>query len=317
VMVGLLYPARLQASLFAAYAAAWVLPSFFGPLLAAWVSEAFGWRWVFIGTVALVAVVTLALARRALSVPRPEGAPMHSSLRPLGWAVLAAAAVVGVRLIDQAVVSLACVAVVLFALAQLLPKGSLRLGRGLPSVMSARGLLAGSFFTAQAYVVLLLDEQWGISATTAGFVLAAVGVVWWLGSTVQARNPNMAHHTAMTAGTALLSASLLLMTAVIAFDLNVWLAAVAFVAAAGGMGFSYPRTSVAMLALSTDVDRGSNSAAINAADSMGAALSIAVAGLVMALAESADVAPFVPLYLLTAALAVLSLVAARRTAVPS
>ncbi len=317
VLVGVLYPARLQASLFAAYAAAWVLPSFFGPLLAAWASDAFGWRWVFIGTVALVVPVTLALAPRALAVPRSEGAPMHDSLRPVGWALLAAVAVLGVRLVDHAVVSLACAAVVLFALSQLLPSGSLLLRRGLPAVISTRGLVAGAFFTAQAYVVLLLEEQWGVSATSAGLVLAAVGVVWWLGSTVQARNPGLAHAGAMSGGTAALAVAFVALTVVIALDANQWFAAAVFVVAAGGMGFCYPRTTVAMLALSSDADRGSNSAAINAADSMGAALSIAVAGLVMAAAEAADANPFVPLYAFTAALAVLSLVAARRTAVPA
>ncbi|MFC6153875.1 MFS transporter [Nocardioides yefusunii] len=314
VLVGILYPGRLQASLFAAYAAAWVLPSFFGPLLAAWVADAFGWRWVFIGTVALVAAVTAVLARRALAVPRSEGAPMHTSLRPLWWALLAAAAVMGVRLLDVEVASLACAAVVLFALSKLLPAGALRLGRGLPSVISTRGLLAGSFFTAQAYVVLMFEEQWGMDATTAGFVLAAVGVVWWLGSSLQAKNSEKAHALVMTAGTALLAVAFVAMTAVIALDANVWLAAAVFVVAAGAMGLAYPRTTVAMLALSTDADRGSNSAAINAADSMGAALSIAVAGLIMGVAESADVEPFFPLYAFAAALAVLSLLAARRTA---
>ena len=317
VLVGILYPGRLQASLFAAYAAAWVLPSFFGPLLAAWVSETFSWRWVFIGTVALVVVVMLVLARRALSVPRPDGAPMHDSLRPLWWALLAAAAVVGVRLLDVAVVSLACAAVVLLALSRLLPSGALALRRGLPSVISTRGLLAGSFFTAQAYVVLLLEEQWDIDATTAGFVLAAVGVVWWLGSTAQARVATMPHPRAMTLGTTLLAISLAVLTLTIALDWSPWVAAVVFVVAAGGMGFAYPRTSVAMLHLSTDADRGGNSAAINAADSMGAALSIAVAGLALSSAEAAGTDPFVPVYALTAVLAAVSLVSARRTGVPS
>lgn len=318
ILVGILYPARLQASLFAAYAAAWVLPSFFGPLLAAWVSEQFGWRWVFIATVVLVVVVGLALARRALSVPRPEGAPMHDSLRPLWWALLAAAAVVGVRLLgDHAVVSLACAAVVLLALSKLLPVGALRLRRGLPAVISTRGLVAGAFFSAQAYVVLLLEEQWGISATTAGFVLAAVGVVWWLGSSLQAKLSDVAHVKVMTLGTGVLAAALLTLTLVIATDASPWFAAAVFVVASGAMGLAYPRTSVAMLGLSTDADRGTNSAAINAADSMGAALTIAVAGLVLSNAEAAEVNPFVPLYALCAVVAALSLIAARRTAVPA
>ena len=55
VVVGLVFPAALQPAVFASFAAAWVLPSLFGPALAAFVAQSVGWRWVFLGVVALVA----------------------------------------------------------------------------------------------------------------------------------------------------------------------------------------------------------------------------------------------------------------------
>ena len=59
----------------------------------------------------------------------------------------------------------------------------------------------------------------------------------------------------------------------------------AYVLAGAGMGFAYPRTAVAMLAESTDRDRGFNSSALSVADSLGAALALSVTGVAFAAAE--------------------------------
>lgn len=315
VVIGLIYPSRLQASVFASLAAAWVLPSLFGPAVAAVISEAFGWRWVFLGTVGLVAVVGLVLARRVLGLPQPSQQPEHTSYGPLLWAVVAAAAVLGVRLVgDRVVLALACAAVVLYALTHLLPKGALRLSEGLPSVISTRGFLAGSFFMAEGYVVLTLEEKWGLTPTVAGLALSAVGIVWALTSALQARMRSLTHTRAMTVGSAVIVVGLALMTTAIWFEVNPWIVGAVYVFAGAGMGFSYPRTGVAMLQASTDADRGFNSAALNAADSMGGALALALAGLVFSLVEAAGGDPFTAVYLFASLVAVVSVAAAARTA---
>ena len=53
--------------------------------------------------------------------------------------------------------------------------------------------------------------------------------------------------------------------------LAAWMAGGAFVIAGAGMGLGFTRTGVAMLAASSDVDRGFNSSALSIADSLGAA----------------------------------------------
>src|SRR6476469_2822184 len=55
VLVGLIFPAALQPAIFTSFAAAWVLPTLFGPALAAYVAHVAGWRWVFLGVVVMVA----------------------------------------------------------------------------------------------------------------------------------------------------------------------------------------------------------------------------------------------------------------------
>ena len=65
------------------------------------------------------------------------------------------------------------------------------------------------------------------------------------------------------------------------------LAVATYVLAGAGMGLAYPRTSVAMLAASSDSDRGFNSSALSIADSLGGALTIAASGVAFAVATRA------------------------------
>ena len=73
VLVARVYPPRAHAAVFAAFAAAWVLPALVGPALAGLVVETIGWRWVFLGVPAL-AVPAVALLVPALRGPHGRGA---------------------------------------------------------------------------------------------------------------------------------------------------------------------------------------------------------------------------------------------------
>ncbi|HRD61048.1 MAG TPA: MFS transporter, partial [Nocardioides sp.] len=53
VVVARLYAPIDHPRIFGAFAAAWVIPSMVGPTVAGVVAEAAGWRWVFLGVVAL------------------------------------------------------------------------------------------------------------------------------------------------------------------------------------------------------------------------------------------------------------------------
>nr|WP_281366544.1 MFS transporter [Nocardioides thalensis] len=327
VLVGLVYPPPLQPAVFASFAAAWVLPSLFGPGLAALVADVWTWRWVFLGTIAFVALalVLLAPALRRLE-PRAEAGEPGGYSR-LWWAVVGAAAVLALELAGSArgaaaVGGVVALAVVWIALGRLLPRGSRVAARGLPAVVATRGLLAAMFFCAEAYIVYVLQEHWDLSAGRAGIALTCVGVVWAAASQVQARlGERVSHSRAMVIGTSIVLLALTgLAGSVLAFESGARPSAVvpvaAYVLAGAGMGFAYPRTGVAMLATSTDQDRGFNSSALSIADSLGAALALSVAGAAFAAAERADQDPFLVVFSLAAAGAVLGVVAASRTSAP-
>jgi len=209
------------------------------------------------------------------------------------------------------VLSVAAAAVVVYAVRPLLPLGTL-LGRpGLPSVIATRGALSAGFFSAEAYLPFVLQEEWRWSPGAAGAVLAAAGLSWAAASQLQARlGARLSDGRAMRAGALALAVGTALAWWAVGQHTHPALLVVAYGISAAGMGTGYPRTSVATLSASTDADRGFNSAALSVADSLGGALALAVSGIVFVHTGQAFAAVFaVPV--VWSATAVLS---ARRTA---
>ena len=319
VLVGLVFPAVLQPAVFASFAAAWVLPSLFGPALAAFVADAVGWRWVFLGTTVLVALAAALVGPSVRRVhARPGDRPTPRSR--LAWAVVGAVGVLVVELLGSgdgaaALVAVPAVAVVLAALRRLLPGGTLLGRRGLPAVIGTRGLLSAAFCGTEAYIVFVLQDRWGLTPTIAGLALTGVGVVWAAGSQVQSRlGDRVSDVVVMRWGTALVLAGTAALALVVWIHAQPLLAMASYVVAGAGMGLGYPRTGVAMLAASGDTDRGFNSSALSIADSLGGALALSASGVAYGVADRLGADPFLAVFALAVAVAALASVTAARTA---
>lgn len=317
VMIGLVFPAVLQPAVFASFAAAWVLPSLFGPAFAAFVAQAVGWRWVFLGAVALVAAATLLILPALRGLERRDGGSETPRSR-LVWAVVAATAVLALELVGSrrgstGLLAVLALGLVFLSLRPLLPAGSLVARRGLPAVIGTRGLLSAAFFCSEVYIVFVLQDRWDLTAGRAGLALTAVGLAWAGASQVQSRlGSRVSDVTAMRWGTALVLAGTATLLVVILSHASPVLAVAAYVVSGAGMGFGYPRTGVAMLAASTDADRGFNSSALSIADSIGGALALSVSGIVFGLATREGADAFVSVFVLATGIAVLGVVTAAR-----
>ena len=74
-----------------------------------------------------------------------------------------------------------------YAMPKLLPSGTIRASRGLPTVVLTRGLFAGGFFGAEWFIPLMLVRERGLSSVLAGGALAGAAVGWFIGSWLQGR----------------------------------------------------------------------------------------------------------------------------------
>ncbi|GAA3372020.1 MFS transporter [Streptomyces sannanensis] len=289
VVVGRAYPERLRPSIMAAFAASWVVPSVVGPLAAGTITEHLGWRWVFIGIPVLV-VLPLAIAlpaiRRMASGPADPQAPVEPfDRRQIG---LALGISVGAGLLQYAGQELrwlsllpaaAGVALLVPAVRGLLPRGTYRAARGLPSVVLLRGLSAGSFIAAESFVPLMLVSERGLSPTMAGLSLAVGGASWALGSYAQARPRFEPYRERLTVlGMLMAAASIATVPSVMIDAVPVWIVAAAWTVCCFGMGLVISQTSVLLLKLSPPEEAGANSAALQISDGFSNVVLLAAGG---------------------------------------
>lgn len=317
VVVARVYPQALHPAVFAGFAAAWVIPSLIGPTVAGAVTELWSWHWVFLGVVILVLVALFMVIPALRGLSNDGDATTPWAFGRLGWSVLAAVAVLALNLVGDIPgvgTALAAVAVVvaLIAVRPLVPRGTLRAHRGLPSVILVRGLAAAAFFGAQVYLPYLLTDRYDLTPTLAGLSLTGGALAWSAAATVQGRmGTRLSSITAVRVGTILVLIGIALTVATAGFGWDAAMVAVAWVVAGVGMGLMSPRTSALTLSMSTPENQGFNSGAMTVADSFGSALALAVTGtLFTAVAAVAD--PFTAVFALAAVVAVAAAVLAPR-----
>ncbi|KAB2351020.1 MFS transporter [Actinomadura rudentiformis] len=282
VLIARVYPESLRPRVFAALAAAWVLPSLIGPAIGGAVAEHIGWRWVFLGLIPLVipAAAMLVPAFRNLKPAEHAPAGRAGATRYIAAVAVAAGAGLllygldnpGLMLIPAAAAGLAGLA---YGLPKLVPAGTLRMRRGLPSVVVARGLLAGAFFGTDVFIPLALTSLHGFSATQAGIVLTVAALGWSAASQIQGRS-RRPQTLFVLLGAVFTTVGVVAVT--VTLQLSGWWSAPAWTIGGFGMGFAISALSVLMLNQSAEEEQGVNSSALQISDTLGSSVVVGLAG---------------------------------------
>jgi len=299
VIAGRVYPEAIRPRLFTYVSAAWVLPSLLGAPISAWLTTNLSWRWVFWGVVppVLVTMAALAHARRRIGDDshltaavgsRDHAAHVRAAWAGLGIALSAGALQLGTfELVLQvsprtAVAVAGLVGVVVFA-PMLVPPGTWRMARGLPSVMLARALFIGAFYAGITYVPLFLVGQRGQSLQVAGLSLAVGAIGWAGGAWYQGHDHlHLPRYRLVEVGAVLLASGLAVLSAVAWLGLAWWIVPCALVLTGLAMGLGVTTTTVLALELSPVEEHGEASSSLQLADVLGSVLGIAAATAVFA-----------------------------------
>ncbi|MEO5834591.1 MAG: MFS transporter [Nakamurella sp.] len=296
VAVGEAFAPALRPRVFSLFTAAWVLPAVVGPVIAGLLVDLAGWRSVFLVVAGFAAVsvigVRVALAGRLVR----RSAPVVWGRRPW-YAVAAAVGVVLLHLAGQRaggdavvpVVVLLVVAVVVLVVAvpRLLPVGTFRCGRGLPSVIVLRGLAGGAFVSVETFLPLVLQRESGLTPTLAGLVMTTGALGWTAAAVATARAGRPETYTRlMTGGAVALLLGGLVLLALVPLDhlvgAAVAVAIVGFTLMATGMGMAMPLMSTLALDLAPGGRQGDSAAAVQMSDSLGQSVAAGVIGVVFA-----------------------------------
>ncbi len=320
VMVGRNYPEALRPKVFAAFSAGWVVPSMVGPALSGLIVQHLGWRWVFL-IVPLLAIPAALMLRPALARQAPvEASDEDSSGDVVRWAVGASLAALLLYFggQQQGVLALACMGVAVVGLLlcghRLLPPGTLRLRRGLPSVIALRGVAAAAFFACEAYLPLLLQRERGLSPSWAGAVLSLGALGWFSGSWLQGHQQRgWSRQQLLRVGTVLMTLGITATLAVLFNVVPLPVALLGWTVTGFGMGMIYASLSVLTLSLSAPQEQGRNSSALQLSEALCVATALALSGALFALfVEQAPHTGYVLCLAITVGLAVLGAVVARR-----
>ena len=299
VVTAIAYDPAERARIMTWYSACWMLPSFVGPVVAAWLSQAFSWHWVFWAVLPFVglgvALMAPGLAHLA-SRPAPDAAgparpvPTHAAIAvALGIALLQVA---GQRLEPLSLAWLVLGVVLLGTwFRQLMPRGwapergswlptSLA---GLPSVVNTRLLVSGTFFGAQSFLPLMLTTR-GVALEVAGLVITVGSVGWMGGSWLQARPwLRLSRDQIIIAGAACVATGIALLAAAGWFGgAGLVLPTLGSTLAGLGMGLQSSSTALATMQLSPEAEIGRNTSSLQVGETTGNALFAGAAGTIFA-----------------------------------
>ncbi|MGJ9612077.1 MFS transporter [Actinotignum sp. GS-2025b] len=280
---------RRRPGFFTAFAAAWVLPSLFGPLLAGIIVEAMSWRWIFGFVPATILLIGPFFFIGMNKIPDIDRVKKPMNIRTMvipafGTGALVACLQIMSGATEHSAHTFAIIGVcgfaLLFCARPLFPRGTFRGVRGLPATIATRVLL-GTFTAIEMFLPLLLQDVHGWSPVEAGLILSVGSITWAVGSYFSGRITNAALRLRLPLWGSIGDAiGLALVLAGSHHALPGSLVIIGWAIAGIGCGFAFPALSVHALACTSQEGQGRTSSALQVADSMGTSLVAAIIGII-------------------------------------
>ena len=288
VIVARAFPAGQRAKVLAAFSAAWVVPSLVGPMISGFIVQTFGWRWVFLAVVVIAVPAAVIIVMTTWRVPAPDMTADGASTGPLPWrrfglATLAGAGVaamsLGAATDGAARTALVAGGAIVAAVAgtPLLPRGTLRAARGLPTVIALRGIVAAAFFATEVFLPLILQTERHMSPASAGTILTVGAVTWATGSAVRGRG-HWSPTTYLRLGSTLLAVAIVAAATLVLPGSPVAFAWVGWACGGFGIGMIYPTLAVLVFDLAAPHEQGASTSALQVSDSLMSAFVLALSG---------------------------------------
>ncbi|WP_242644631.1 MFS transporter [Streptomyces laculatispora] len=330
-VVGLAYPGRLRARMFALLSSAWTIPSLIGPVIASGLTELTSWRGVFLlmlPLIAIAAILTLPALRKLdhthqAAAPGPaqpwwRGPLAASVLLTAGTALLLQALLLK-NLVLLVVLGAVGAVIAVLTLRQVTPEGTLSLRPGLGAGIGIRFLLCAVYFGSEAFLPLGLQDLRQVSVTEAGLGLSAGAITWVVGSTVQAKRDGKGAEgrgSGVMLGFAILFVGVLVMALGVLSESVPALTAVAGWAIGGiGMGIAFNASTTETMEQAPAERQGEVSGALQLSQTLATAVVAGLGGAAIAIAHDHDGSTRTALsctFLLTAALALVGTLVSRR-----
>lgn len=315
------FPAERRPTMYAVLSAGWVLPSLVAPLLAGWITQRFGWEWVFLTMIPVPIIAGIVVVPKLRSLrPEPQSSRPPSRL-PQAIILTAGAACVlaGVQIrpvVAGVVVAAAGIAIAARPLQRLFPAGTFRARRGLPAVVFCRLLATMAFLGVDSFIPLAADRVHHASPTVQGFVIIGSALAWTAAQAISARlNKRIQPATLTRIGFSCLAVGALLVIPVVFHGWPLWVTFVTWSLGGFGMGMLFNPTTVVAMAAAHAGEEGLVSSQVNIADSLGFAAMSTLGGAVVAITEHTTLAlgpALIGLFVACSAIAVVGGVAAGR-----
>jgi len=286
VCIGRSYPLEQRPKMFALISSAWMLPSVISPVVAAAIDEAFGWRWVFLGLLPLTAVFGLVAILGVKSVQAPAERTEDLNITNALLVALGAALLLfglGSRTAFVFVpVAIIGALIMVPPFLRLTPVGILRGRAGMPASIAVRGLLNFGFYAADAFVPFAITTVRGLPPIYGGLAMTTASLTWTVSSWLQARWIRTRGSTVLViVGMAIIAVGTAGMLAVLVPAVPGWLGLVAWAIAGFGLGLAFSPLAHVAMELAEPGQEGKTTTGLQLSDTLGAALGIGIAGVLV------------------------------------